>query len=300
MADRYDCLIIGGGPAGLTAAIYLARFRRAVLVLDGAASRAALIPSSHNYPGFASGISGAELIGALAAQAERYGAQLKRAAVNELARDGEVFTAQADGLSAQARRVLLATGIVDEKPALPHIKHFVYSGAVRYCPICDGYEALDRRIAVVGPLEHAIKKALFLRTYSRKVAVLPLDSQFEANEGLRRWLVEAGIGLPDAPLKDLVTDGDTIRAVMADGVEFEIDVLYPAMGAHARSHLAQKLGARCTEDGNVLCDDHQRTSVPHLYAAGDVTTELHQISVAVGQAAIAATDIHNSLERNFR
>lgn len=300
MADHYDCLIVGGGPAGLTAAIYLARFRRAVLVLDGAESRAALIPSSHNYPGFASGISGAELIGALAAQAERYGAHLQRAAVDELAREDDRFSARADGLSVRAKRVLLATGIVDETPALPHIKQFVYSGAVRYCPICDGYEALDRRIAVVGPLEHAMKKALFLRTYSRKVAVLPLDSQFEANEALRRWLVEAGIGLPDAPLQDLATEGDAIRAVMADGVEFEIDVLYPAMGAHARSHLARKLGVRCADQGNVMCDDHQRTSVPHLYAAGDVTTELHQISVAVGQAAIAATDIHNGLERNFR
>lgn len=300
MADHYDCLIVGGGPAGLTAAIYLARFRRSVLVLDGAASRAALIPSSHNYPGFASGISGTELIGTLAAQAERYGARLKRAAVRELMREDERFSAQADGLSVQAERVLLATGIVDEEPALPHIKRFVYSGAVRYCPICDGYEALDRRIAVVGPLHHAVKKALFLRTYSRKIAVLPIDCQCDGNEALRQSLVEAGIGLADAPLKDFVTDGDTIRAVMADGVEFEIDVLYPAMGAHARSRLAQKLGARCTDEGNVLCDDRQRTSVPHLYAAGDVTTELHQISVAVGQAAIAATDIHNSLERNFR
>ena len=110
-----DCLIIGGGPAGLTAAIYLARYRRQALVVDAGESRAALIPESHNYPGF-QGIAGPALLERLRAQARRYGAELRRGTVSALARDGDVFTAVADGERLRARTVILATGLVDKKP----------------------------------------------------------------------------------------------------------------------------------------------------------------------------------------
>ncbi len=294
-----DCLVVGGGPAGLTAGVYLARFLRRVRVVDAGESRAGLIPQSHNYSGFPEGVSGADFLRRLTAQAEQYGARVTRGRVDRLEPERDGFAAALDDGTVYARTVLMAAGMVDEKPNLPHIRAFEYSGTVRYCPICDGYEAMDRRIAVIGPLEQAIAKALFLRTYTRKIAVLPLDMGAR-DQSRHRDLIDAGIGLPDAPLADLVTDGDIIRARMADGVEFEIDILYPAMGARARTDIATAAGAACTPSGHLLTDDRQRTSVPRLYAAGDVTTDLHQISVATGQAAVAATAIHNSLDRNFR
>jgi thioredoxin reductase (NADPH) len=91
-----------------------------------------------------------------------------------------------------------------------------------------------------------------------------------------------------------------MRAGLADGAAFEVDILYPAMGAKVRSELAASLGATCTEDGYLTVDQHQRTSIPGLYAAGDVTSDLHQISVATGHAAVGATDIHNRLRQNLR
>src|ERR1051325_12069152 len=113
--DEHDCLIIGGGPAGLTAAIYLARYRRDALLIDDGQSRAALIPESHNYPGF-KGIGGTELLGRLRDQLSRYGGRVENATVDGLSVGGEGFVAQAGRRTLRARKVLMATGLVDERP----------------------------------------------------------------------------------------------------------------------------------------------------------------------------------------
>jgi thioredoxin reductase len=114
--ESFDCLIIGGGPAGLTAAVYLARYRRRIILFDGGDSRALLIPKSHNYPGFPEGVSGPELLQALRKQAQAYGVEMIGARITELRRDGEGFTATSGRELIKARFVLLATGIVDESP----------------------------------------------------------------------------------------------------------------------------------------------------------------------------------------
>jgi thioredoxin reductase (NADPH) len=188
-----DCLIIGGGPAGLTAAIYLARYRRKTLLVDAGESRAALIPESHNYPGFR-GIGGPALLAKLREQAERYGASLVRGSVAALAREGEAFAASAGAETLRARSVLIATGIVDRKPQTQGLREGIAVGAIRFCPICDGYEAMDKRIGVLGPLAHAGAKALFLRTYSRALTVFPTEP-----DGERDALLAAGITIAGAP-----------------------------------------------------------------------------------------------------
>lgn len=294
-----ECLIVGGGPAGLTAAIYLSRFRRRVLLADAGQSRAALIPRSRNYPGFADGVSGRDLLLRLQEQAGRYGAVLRKGTVEELAGKDGAFRARVDGEEIVAAKVLIAAGIVDEKPALPSLSEFIYSGAVRFCPICDGFEATDKRIGIVGPLDQVARKAHFLRSYSRDLVLLATDTTLPDAE-CARLLRDAGLAPPAAPVVDLVIEGEAVTAVMPDGEHIELDILYPAMGARVRSDLAQALGAQTNALGCVVTDDRQRTNVPGLYAAGDLTVELAQISVATGQAAIAATDIHKSLPLNAR
>jgi thioredoxin reductase (NADPH) len=293
-----DCLIIGGGPAGLTAAIYLARYRRNVLVIDEGESRARLIPESHNYPGFA-GISGPDLLAKLREQATGYGARLRKGRVEDLRRTGGGFACRIGADQLSTRNVLLATGIVDESPDMPGLKDAIYQGALRFCPICDGYEATDKRIGVLGRTSAALKKAQFLRTYSRDVVLLPTDDPEKISAEDAKELRQAGITLASRVV-DVERTEKTIIAILANGERLELDVLYPALGCEARSQLASALGARENETGNVFVDDKQRTSVEGLYAAGDVVTDLHQISVAIGHAAIAATAIHNSLPRNFR
>jgi thioredoxin reductase (NADPH) len=302
MADNseIDCLIVGGGPAGLTAAIYLARFRRNVTVVDSGQSRAALIPESHNFPGFAEGISGPDLLASLREQARRYGARLESGKVDELRKSDGQFEATVNGNSLRASRVLLATGIIDESPDIPGMKDAIYRGALRFCPICDGYEAIDKRIGVLGRLQAAAQKSLFMRTYSRDVVLLATEEPERIAREDADMLKAAKVKLAPAPVTDVERTETTITAVLQNGGRIEVDVLYPALGCDVRSQLASALGARENEIGNVFVDDKQRTSIDGLYAAGDVVTDLHQISVATGHAAVAATAIHNSLPRNYR
>jgi thioredoxin reductase (NADPH) len=300
LSETCDCLIIGGGPAGLTAATYLARYRRRVIVADDGRSRAALIPESHNYPGFVSGISGPELLTALRRQAERYGAVLRKARIAELRRTDGGFRAAGGEEPIEAACVLLATGIVDEAPALPGLRDAIYRGALRFCPICDGYEAMDQRIGVLGRADVAARKALFLRTFSRRVTLLPTDGPGALAASRARDLRDAGIVIADDTVVDVDRSGDKIAAVLQSGTRCELDVLYPALGCEVRSELATALGVASDDVGCLRVDDRQATGVPGLYAAGDVVTDLHQISVAIGHAAIAATAIHNRLPPNFR
>src|ERR1044072_7844331 len=151
-----DCLIIDGGPAGLTAAVYLGRFRRKVQVIDGGQSRGRLIPEGHNYPGFMGG-GGGELCGGLRAQAQQYGVPIENGIITSLGGNAqETFQARAGAKVLSARTVIMATGIVDNEPSL-NIGDGDPRAVVRYCPICDGYEAMDRTVAVLGGADAAAK-----------------------------------------------------------------------------------------------------------------------------------------------
>lgn len=150
-----DCLIIGAGPAGLTAAIYLLRFLRSIALFDSGKSRASWIPVSHNYSGFPYGVSGDELLERLRLQAERYGAEITPQKVESLRRTENGFAAMAGGVEHRGRTVLLAMGALDKMPVMPGLDDAIARGLVRLCPICDGYDVIDKRIAVYGPLEIA-------------------------------------------------------------------------------------------------------------------------------------------------
>ena len=140
-----DALVVGAGPAGLTAAIYLARFRRRIVLIDSGQSRADLIPITHNYPGFPFGTSGRDLLARLRAQAAHHGVQVRNGTVTELYRNSAGFTADAGGESIATRTVVLATGVVDRCPEIKDVRAATLSGRLRWCPVCDGFDVIDRR-----------------------------------------------------------------------------------------------------------------------------------------------------------
>ena len=296
MSSTLDVLVVGAGPAGLTAGIYLRRFRRKIAIADAGRSRARLIPLSRNYPGFPEGIAGEELLARLRTQLSAVEGTVVEGTVNRLVRQDGGFAASLDGRTVRARVVLLATGVADREPALPGVAALRERGLLRQCPICDGYEFAGRRIGVIGGDAHAMREALFLADYSKSLTLFSIDGK---------------CGLSHAEVKAL--QGRNVRCIfghaievaegeqgcvlvrLANGTSHRFDVLYAALGADPRSELAAALGARLDDAGNVAVDSHCRTSVAGLYAAGDVVSALDQIAVATGHAAIAATAIHNAL-----
>ncbi|HZF98983.1 MAG TPA: NAD(P)/FAD-dependent oxidoreductase [Pseudoxanthomonas sp.] len=295
----HDCLVIGAGPGGMTAALYLSRFHRDIAVLDAGDSRARWIPRSHNCPGFPDGVAGDELLVRLRAQAMEYGTTVTKAKVNALERiEGGFRATDSSGDTHHGRLVLLATGIVDVLPDKPWVEDAVERGAMRLCAICDGFEASDVDLAVYGPLRSGFGHARFMRTYSATVTLVSSDDE-TPDEELHRTAEELGIALMPRP-HDLDFDGERCRFIDAHGGERAFDTVYPVLGGRLQSGLATALGAKIEEGGALIVDDHQMTSVEGLYAIGDVVSALNQISVAVGQAAIAATAIHNALPRNLR
>lgn len=291
-----DCLIVGGGPAGLTAAIYLARFLRTIRVVDSGDSRAAWIPKSHNHPGFPEGIGGRALLARLREQALNYGVTIQTAQVESLNRSSNGdFVATIDGTDHRARFLLLATGVTDIEPPLAGVRDAMRSGLLRQCPICDGYEARGKSIAVIGGGRAGAGEALFLRGYSSDVTITSASLPLDMDEQMRGRVMESGIRLIHPALIAIEPEGDGARLFFSDGSALYSDILYSALGIVPRAGLANALGIGMSDDRRILTDPHQRTSLDTCYAAGDVVTGLNQIGVAMAQGEIAAVDIHNRL-----
>ncbi|GAB3763947.1 NAD(P)/FAD-dependent oxidoreductase [Ramlibacter monticola] len=292
-----DCLVIGGGAAGLTAAVYLGRYRRRALVLDAGGSRLAKIPRTRNVPGFPEGIEGPELLRRMQEHARIYGVPTTHTEVRRIEKleDGS-FRAESDRGQWRARFVLLATGARDVEPEIDGLHEAMQAGQVRFCPVCDGFETQGQRVAVLGRAGHGLHESLFISGFGNEVTWLAMATQEEVDPRELARLRDAGVRLADSPPHRIDCGVDCgVRVALQDGQVLEFDTLYPALGLHHACDLATRLGARSCPDGQLEVDVHQQTTVDGLYAAGDVAMDLNQISVAAGHAAIASTAIHNRL-----
>jgi thioredoxin reductase (NADPH) len=293
----YDCLVIGGGPAGLTAAIYLTRYHLSIKLVDAGKSRASLIPLSHNHAGYPEGIAGAELVARMTEQAQKFGASIVTGRVTRLDRIEGGFRAEWGEGSVAARTVLLATGVTNRRPPMDEELHdaALARGLIRYCPVCDGYEVTDKKIGVIGSGGRGVAEAVFLRGFSADVTLIAPDAAHALDEDERAELEAFGICAVDGPCQAVAAHEDCIVVDTAEG-HYTFDTVYPALGSDTHVELALQLGAALKDDVLVV-DSHQRTSVPGLYAAGDVVLGLDQISHAMGEGGVAATTIRNDLAK---
>ena len=299
MDEPLDCLIVGGGPAGLTAAIYLARFHLRILVVDAGKSRAAMIPCTHNHAGYPDGIKGTELLERMRTQAQKYGAKIKTDFVSRIDREEALFTVTWGSGSVVARTVLLATGVTNRQPHMDEELHddALARGLIRYCPICDGYEVTDKKVGVIGSDSHGVAEALFLRGFTADVTLIAPHEALKLKPEDWQRVKEAGIDCVDGPAQAVAISENCITVDTAEG-HYTFDSVYPALGSDTHVQLAEQLGARLNEQGCIGVDSHQRTSVEGLYAAGDVVIGLDQISHAMGEGGVAATTVRNDLAKD--
>lgn len=295
-----DCVIIGAGPAGLTAGIYLQRFLRDIRIIDAGSSRAALVPRTFNYPGFDEGISGHALLKRFRTQLEANGGRVMpgRVARVERTEDG-LFSVVTESETLRSRTVLLATGVVDVDPD-PEIEGFQAvkeDGLIHYCPICDGFEFTNERIGVIAREEHGVDEAIFIKRFSADLTLIDIEGGTYLNNAAMERLTRADITLVQGKVSAMYTDeSKRIHLHMDDGAQHSFDAIYCALGTEVRSELGTSMGALRNQQGYIVVNPHMQTGIEGLYAAGDITNHLSQISVATGQASIAATAIHNRLQ----
>jgi thioredoxin reductase (NADPH) len=294
----YDCLVIGGGPAGLTAAIYLTRYHLSLKVVDAGKSRASWIPCSHNHAGYPGGVNGKELLRLMKEQAQMYGASIETGRVTRLDKIEGGFQAEWGSGCVTARKVLLATGVTNRKPPMDEDLHdeALSKGLIRYCPVCDGYEVTDKKVGVIGSGSHGVAEAVFLRGFTEDITLIAPDRAHDLDEEDRARMKEFGIKSVDGPCHAVAAAGDCITIATPYG-EHIFDSVYPALGSDTHTELAEQVGAEIAKDGTLPVDSHQRTSVPGLYAAGDVVLGLDQISHAMGEGGVAATTMRNDLAK---
>jgi len=294
----YDCLVIGGGPAGLTAAIYLVRYHLALKVVDAGNSRASWIPCTHNHAGYPGGINGKELLGKMREQAQMYGASIETGRVTRLDKIDGGFQAEWGSGPVTARTVLLATGVTNRRPPMDEDVHdeAMSKGLIRYCPVCDGYEVTDKKVGVIGSGKRGVAEAVFLRGFTEDITLVAPDREHDLGPDDRERMEAFGIKRIDGPCSEISISDDCITLATPYG-EHAFDSVYPALGSDTHTELAEQIGATIAEDGTLPVDDHQRTNVPGLYAAGDIVKGLDQISHAMGEGGVAATTIRNDIAK---
>lgn len=284
--ETTELCIVGSGPAGISAAIYAARASVRCLLLGGTPKFAADYEID-NYFGFPETISGRELRDRGLAQAARFGVRH----VEELAVGLHVLENGHFEVVTPARRItacslILATGVARSKPNVPGLSDFEGKG-VSWCVTCDGFFVRQKPVAVLGEGDYAASQALELLTYTPHVTLLLGGKAPAMGEAYRTRLAEAGIPVLPGPVERLEGGAGLERAVLKDGQVLDIHGLFVAVGEASSGDFAQALGL--TRSGNYIqVDREQQTNVPGVFAAGDCTGGFLQISVAVGEGAIAA------------
>ena len=293
---QYDTLIVGGGPAGLSAALVLGRCLRRVLVLDSGRYRNERSTALHCYLGH-DGIVPLELRDQSREQLQRYDTiKFVGATVTTVSRCKAGFSALLeDGQEMVGRTILFATGVVDELPQIPGL-HELFGRSVHVCPYCDGWEHRDAPIAVFGWGSKGTGLALLLRQWTQDLVLCshgPAGLMAEEQQLLDR----RGIKVRESAIAELHSEDGCLRALrFADGEELPRQALFFTTGQHPRSTFLENLGC-AYEDKGVAYDEDGATSVPGVYVAGDVSRDVQLVIIAAAEGARAALAINKALLR---
>lgn len=293
----YDCVIVGGGIAGLQCAIQLGRYMYKVLVIDSGDGRSTLCRSYHNVLGYPSGVSGEYLRSIGEKQAKQYGVEFLLEKVESVQKKEDVFYVTThNGEEKKAKRLLIATGVMDRIPPIPEL-YPCLGQSVYICPDCDGYEIKDQECIVIGSGNVGANAALTLLYWSKKLIYVNHEQKV-VDEKLLKKLKKEKIAYYEQSIDEVqAKDAQFQGVVLSDGTQLQSNHGFVAFGNNeVRSELASQLGVERMENKHILVDPRSKmTNIKHVWAAGDVVAHSEQVTVAMGEGLQAAIWIHKSL-----
>ena len=295
-AKRYDIAVVGGGPAGLSAALWLARYLHKVVVVDSGDPRNWETRGINGYLGH-QGIRSPDLRAIGRSECAEYGVEFVGGIVDEAINEtGELFAiCLRDGSTIEAPRILLAIGLKDVWPNIPGLDQ-CYGETVHVCPDCDGYETRDKKTVVVGTGRKAVGMALALTTWTRQIVICTNGEPPDLEQEVLDQLKALNIPLLDGPIRCVVSKDREISGVeLEDGMSLDCERLYFAIGQYPSDDLGAQLGCKRDQLGRLVIDEHNHTSVKNVYAAGDIAHAPQLAIVAASSGAVAAMAIHASL-----
>jgi thioredoxin reductase (NADPH) len=296
MTARYDVAIVGGGPAGLSAAIWLARYLHKVVVVDSGDPRNWETRGINGYLGHP-GIRSPELRALGREEGAKFDVEYVSGIVDEAINEtGELFAIRLrEGTVIEAQRILLAIGIKDVWPDIPGLER-CYGETIHVCPDCDGYETRDKKTVVVGKGRKAVGMALALTTWTRKLVICTNGEKPDMEQKLLDQLEALNIPVLDQAIKCVVSRSSEISGIeLEGGMSLDCERLYFAIGQYPADDLGAQLGCKRDPLGRLVIDEHNHTSVKNVYAAGDIAPGPQVAVFAAASGAVAATAIHGSL-----
>lgn len=287
----YDCLIVGGGPAGLSASIYMGRFLRSTLILDGGEGRSSFEQVNDNYLGFPEGVKVRELRELGKRQAERFGVKVEECRVERMERtDGNRhFRAHTSKGAFDGRTVILCTGVCDIWPDIPNVLDYV-GKTLFWCITCDGFRTINKRIVLFGRDEDAASSALQFLHYTKQVTFVTAPGKLDCSEEQVKAMQDHGITMLEGEPEAVIGTSDKIEAVvLKDGRRLPADLIFSLLGCIPNNQLALQLGVDCTPGGYIKADSEGYTNIPGVFAAGDLSKmHSHQVVSAAHEGAEAA------------
>jgi thioredoxin reductase (NADPH) len=295
-AQPYDVAVVGGGPAGLSAALWLARYLHRVVVVDSGDPRNWETRGINGYLGHPR-IRSPELRALGQKECMQYGVEFVSGVVDTAINEtGELFAVcLRDGTTIEAHRILLAIGIKDFWPDIPGLES-CYGETVHVCPDCDGYETRDKKTVVVGTGRKAVGMALALTTWTRQIVICTNGEEPDMNQVLLDELKALNIPVLETPIQSVVSKEKEIVGIELEGaMTLDCERLYFAIGQYPSDDLGAQLGCKRDEMGRLVVDDRNHTSVKNVYAAGDIAPGPQMAIAAAASGAIASIAIHASL-----
>jgi len=296
----FDCLIIGAGPAGLSAAIYMGRYNRLVLVINKGIGRIDSHEINENYLGFPQGIPSKKIYILGQQQAEKFGAIFALDEIKDIKKENATFIAKGERGEYCGKTIILATGVTDIYPEFRNIKKYI-GKSLFWCLTCDGYKTIGKKIAIIGKNDHAAITALQFLNYTKNIVFISncSNSEMALSNKRQQALKKAGIPLFVGTITNVSGKNGMVEKIILDTREkIAVDYIINQQGATPNNILARKMGIICNKEGFIKTDMEQRTNIPFTYAAGDITEQFaHQIVAAAYEGSAAAIAANYDLYR---